>query len=427
MKQYNILVFPCGTEIANEIINALSHHKYFKVKLASSAGNSYCNYRDQKINILPFVNDEKFDEELSSIVKIEAIDFIIPAHDDVAFKLSEIEERLNLKVIGQSQEVNEIVRFKDKTYKYFQDILPIADVYENEEELEFPLFVKPKKGQGAQDSFLIQDENAFKDFRKQYKSDEFVWMEFLNDEEYTIDCFSDQGELLYAGGRTRERMTRGISVQSTFVKDQGLSSSFNEFATKISQKLNLHGLWFYQMKKDKNGQLKLLEIGPRVSGTMMLNRSRGVNFIELALFQKIGFDVEVIFNDIEISLGRALLPKYKTNISYTNLYIDFDDTLFLDEKEINTDVMKLIFQSKNEGKKVYLITKNQKNNLAKTLHSFGITQIFDDILHLDAKDTKVNYMKKESLLVDDSFVERKEAITHGHYAFSNDAIAVLIK
>ena len=427
MKTYNILVFPCGTEIANEVINSLKFHKYFKVKFASSEKMSYCNFHGEKIHPLPYVTNENFLNDLTKIIEEEEISFIIPAHDDVAYALSQIQDDIAAKVIGQSKEVNEIVRFKDKTYDYFRKILPIANTYEKEEEIVFPIFVKPKRGQGSQDSFLLEGQKAFSAFKAKYPIDDFVWMEYLDGEEYTIDCFSDNGDVLYAGGRTREKMTRGISVQSTFVTDKELQKEFYDFAKTISQKLKMHGLWFYQMKHDREGELKLLEIGPRVSGTMMLNRARGVNFVELSLFQKLGFSVEVIVNDIEVSLGRALVPKYKTNIEYDNLYIDFDDTLFLEEKYINTDVMRLIFQAKNANKNVYLITKNKKNNLTKVLHQFGISHIFDDIIHISDTDKKVKYMKKNSLLIDDSFQERKEAVNNGLYAFGNDAIGVLIK
>jgi hypothetical protein len=426
MKVYNVLVFPCGTEIANEIIHALKYNKYFKVKLASSEKMSYCNFRNQHIHFLPYVTNENFLRELKKIVSEENIDFIVPAHDDVAFALSQIEDDIEINIIGQNVKINEIVRFKDKTYAYFKDTLPIADMYEKESDIVFPIFVKPKRGQGSQDSFLIKDQSEFDRFKALYRADDFVWMEYLEGEEFTIDCFSDNGELLYAGGRTREKMTRGISVQSTFVTDSILNEQFQIYADIISRKMQMHGLWFYQMKRDINGSLKLLEIGSRVSGTMMLNRARGVNFVELALFQKLGFSVEVVFNNMEVSLGRALVPKYKTNLEYENLYIDFDDTLFLDESYINADLMKLIFQAKNENKKVYLITKNKKNNLTKALHQFGISHIFDDILHINDTDKKVHYMKQNSLLVDDSFQERKEAIKSGFYAFGNDALDVLI-
>lgn len=239
--------------------------------------------------------------------------------------------------------------------------------------------------------------------------------------------FSDNGNVLYAGARTREKTTRGISVQSTFITDTSFNTQFKKYADIISQNLNMHGVWFYQMKFDKNQELKLLEIGPRVSGTMMLNRARGVNFIELALYQKLGFDVEVVFNDIEISLARALVPIYKHNINYDNLYIDFDDTLLLEEKFINPELMRLIFQVKNEEKKVYLITKNKKFNLAKILHKFGITNIFDEIIHIHENKKKIDYMKMNSILVDDSFVERKEAKLAGHYVFGLDNFNILME
>jgi hypothetical protein len=424
MKQYNVLIFPCGTEIANEIINSLAYHKYFNMKFASSEGKSYCDFRNKSINILPFVTDENFIESLQHLINKKNIDFIIPAHDDVAFTLSYIQDQIKAQVIGQDKRVNDIVRFKDKTYEYFMDSLPIAAIYNKTEDITFPLFVKPKRGQGSQDSFLIEDKNEFNIFQKKYDCDTFVWMEYLNGSEFTIDCFSDDGKLLYSGARTREKMTRGISVQSTFIEDKTLQAEFKSYATVISKKLNMHGLWFFQMKFNNEGHLKLLEVGPRVSGTMMLNRARGVNFVELALFQKLGFQVEVVFNDIQVSLARALVPTYKTDIEYKNLYIDFDDTLLIDEKYINPDIMRLIFQAKNQDKNIYLITKNKKNNLTKILHKFGIVYIFDDIIHIKEDDHKIKYMKKKSLLIDDSFQERKEAIMNSCYAYGNDSFSI---
>ncbi len=428
MKQYNILIFPCGTEIANEIINSLINHKYFKLLFASSEGSSYCNFRGKEISILPYVTDDTFANELNKLISKKQIDFIIPAHDDVAFALSQIENTIESKVIGQSKMVNDIVRFKDVTYKHFKNILPLGEVFEHEpKNSDFPVFTKPIKGQG---SFNIQKLNTLNDYNNfflNHKRDDFIVMELLTDEEFTIDCFSDKGNVLYFGARTREKTTRGISIQSTFVADKNLNEQFRKYTQIISQNLNMHGVWFYQMKFDKNNELKLLEIGPRVSGTMMLNRARGVNFIELALYQKLGFDVEVVFNDIEISLARALVPIYKHNINYDNLYIDFDDTLLLDEKIINPELMKLVFQAKNEEKKVYLISKNKKFNLAKILHKFGITNIFDEIIHIHDNEKKIDYMKMNSLLVDDSFAERKEAKLAGHYVFSLDDFNILMK
>ncbi len=422
------MVFPCGTEIANEIINSLKNHKYFKVKYASSEEMSYCNFRDGTIHILPYVSDKSFLDELNRLISLEQIDFIIPAHDDVAYELSLIESSIKANVIGQNKEINQIVRFKDVTYTYFKDLIPLAKYnIEIRNENDFPVFVKPKRGQGSQDSFKIKSNNEYETFIQKYDVNNFVVMEYLSGDEFTIDCFSHNGDLLYFGARTREKTTRGISILSTFVSEDNLNSEFLNYATIISRNLNMHGIWFFQMKFDNNKKLKLLEIGPRVSGTMMLNRARGINFVELALYQKLGFNVEIIFNNINISLARALVPRYKHNLKFENLYIDFDDTLFLEEKYINSDIMKLIFQMKNENKKINLITKNKKNNLYKTLHNFGIENIFDKIIHISEQDKKFNYIEKNSLLIDDSFQERKEAIQNGIHAIGIDIISICFK
>lgn len=426
MKQYNILVFPCGTEIANEILNSLTNHKYFNVILASSEKNSYCNFRNININYIPYVDDFLFKSKLLNIIDKQNIDFIIPAHDDVAYQLSIIPE-IESMIIGQNSFINNIVRFKDKTYEYFKDTSLIANTYQTEKDIIFPCFTKPKKGQGAKNAFLLKDIQEYKIFLQSYDKNKFIFMEFLNGDEFTIDCFSHNGEILYSGARTREKMIRGIAVQSTYVNNDILQKKFFKFASIINNKLKLQGIWFFQMKLNKDNELKLLEIGPRVSGSMMLNRSRGINFVELAIYQKLKFDVEIIYNNIEISLARALVPIYKHNIQFDILYVDFDDTLLIDEKYINSNLIKLIFQTKNKDKKVILITKNNKNNLSKILHKFGITNIFDDIIHINKNDNKVNYMKENSLLIDDSFLERKKAILSGFYALGIDNLNVIIK
>lgn len=246
MKQYNVLVFPCGTEIANEIISALENNKYFRLYFSSSDDRTYCNYLGKPVYKLPYVNEVNFISELRDLVNRLKIDFIIPANDDVALILSQTED-LEPIVVGQSREVNEIVRFKDKTYEYFSDILPIAKIYKCEEDLEFPIFVKPKRGHGSKKSFVIKNMREFRSFKELYSFDDFVYMEFLEGDEFTIDCFSDNGNLLYSGARLRERIKRGISVQSAYVTDDKLQKIFRNFAEKISNKLNLHGLWFYQM------------------------------------------------------------------------------------------------------------------------------------------------------------------------------------
>lgn len=428
MNQYNILVFPCGTEIANEVISSIKNHKYFKLFYASSEKLSYCNFIGNKIYQLPYVSDKSFLSSLNELISKLRIDFIIPAHDDVAYELSKNSKKINSKIIGQSFEVNNIVRFKDKTYDFFKNILPIPKIYNDiPKKNDFPVFVKPKRGQGSLNALSLKNLDEFESFFKTHSRDDFVVMELLTGKEFTIDCFSHNEELLYFGARTRDKTMKGITVVSSFVNEDSLNKEFKKYANTISKELKMHGVWFFQMKYDKNNKLKLLEIGPRVAGSMILNRMRGVNFIELAIYQALGMDIKVNVNPVyDLRMGRALHSIFKTDIKYNNLYIDFDDTLLLDEKHLNIDLMKLIFKAKNEDKKIYLITKNKKNNLTKILHKFGIMHIFDEIIHLYENQKKIDFMKKNSVLIDDSFKERTEALDAGIYSFDVNSINVLL-
>lgn len=429
MNKKNVLVFPSGTEIANEIINSLKNHKSYNLIFASSADVDYSSFLPNDRYHLPYVNDEKFLDKIKDLIEKENISYIVPAHDDAAYYLSKLENLINAQVIGQSFAINDIVRFKDKTYDNLKGIVPIAQIFDDElpKETDFPVFVKPKKGQGSFDSVKLNNLIEFDNFFSTRVINDYVIMEYLVGEEFTIDCFSEKGKLIYFGVRTREKVIKGISVLSSLVADELLKQQLQEHASHISNFLGMHGLWFFQMKLNKNDDLRLLEIASRVSGTMMLNRVLGVNFVELAILQKQGYEnLSIAYNDIQLSLARALTPIYKHNIVYDNLYIDFDDTLFLDEQKINIDLMKLIFDAKNRKINVYLITKNRKNNLAKTLNNFGISNIFDDIYHLSQNEDKTKFMKKNSILIDDSFHERKNAIDKGFLSFSVDNFYILI-
>lgn len=416
-----VLVFPAGTEIANEIIASLNNNKTYEVVLASSEFPSYADFRNKPVHYLPFVSDISFCNQLKDLIRKESILFIVPAHDDVAYKLSKIQDNLQVKVIGQSYFANSIVRFKDKTYEFFKNKIPIGKIYNNKNEIDlFPIFVKPKKGQGSLDSHKINSTSDLNDFFLKRKIDDFVLMEFFSGKEYTVDCFSENGEIVYFGARSRDKTLKGISVISTYVNNSDLNKEIESYANVISKELEMHGVWFFQMMYDENQQLRLLEIAPRVSGSMMLNRARGMNFIEAALYQAEGFKINPAINNVNVSIGRALKSVCKHNYEFDNLYVDFDDTLYLDERKINSDLMKFIFDCKNENKKIYLITKNKKRNLTEILRVFGISNIFDKIIHLDAIDIKADRMMENSLLIDDSFFERKKAIDFGHHALSID-------
>ena len=81
--------------------------------------------------------------------------------------------------------------------------------------------------------------------------------------------------LLYFGPRKRADIKMGIAFKSLEVSDK---SEFEHIAQIINEKLNLRGLWFFQLKLNSKNELKLLEISSRISTTMGVSTSQRNKF-----------------------------------------------------------------------------------------------------------------------------------------------------
>lgn len=418
----NVLVFPCGSEIGLEVNRALSKSKHFRLFGASSTPDHgrlvYQNY----IENVPFVTNSNFISSINDICVKNKIDFIVPAHDSVVLSLSENAANLKAKVVTSCYETCKLCRSKRDTYLKFIDVVPVPKVYNINDCIQFPVFLKPDVGQGAKGTYKANRPEDI--LYHTSKDNTLMVLEYLPGKEYTIDCFTNKdGNLLFCEGRCRERINNGITNSSKLVKND----KFKEIAEKINSALSFRGMWFFQVKEDLNNQLTLMEISPRIAGTMGLFRTMGVNFVELSLFDQMDMDVDILFNEIDIELDKALSLKYKLKRDYQNVYIDFDDTIICDGV-INTDVMKYLYQASNDGKRIILLTKH-KGNVIDSLEGHKIhPRLFNSIVHIQPKEKKSDYIKFEnSIFIDDSFSERKSVHeAHKIPVFSVDAIEALI-
>ncbi|MBR5304135.1 MAG: ATP-grasp domain-containing protein [Candidatus Gastranaerophilales bacterium] len=423
MNKKNVLIFPCGSEIGLEINKALANDIHFEMYGASSLADHgkfvYKNY----IEGIPFVDDENFICKIKEVCTKFNIDFIIPAHDSVVLKLAQHKDEFGkVEIITSLIETCEIARSKKKTYEALKDIIITPKVYDiKNSNIDFPVFIKPDVGQGSKGAKKINNQ---KELENAYdENNDIIISELLPGEEYTIDCFTNsKGKLLFAKGRIRKRINNGIAVNTTPVDNP----EFEKIAQKINSKLKFRGMWFFQLKRNNDDRLSLLEIAPRIAGTMGLYRRLGVNFVLLALYDAMGYEVEIIENKFNLEIDRALYTSCKHNIDYKTVYIDFDDTI-INQNGVNTDVIKFLYQAKNENKEIVLITKHEKD-VKETLGQYLLNEkLFDKIIHIDKSQEKYAFMdKNNSIFIDDSYIERKKVLDNLSVpVFGIDAIDTL--
>ncbi len=407
MSKFNVLVFPGGTEIGLEINRALRASKEITLFSAGLAISNHAPFVFKRHFELPSIYDEGWIDALNLLIEGKKIDFIFPAYDDIIVALATHAHKIKAQVISSPLETCLITRSKLKTYNFFKNILPTPTIYKQIEEIEsYPIFIKPDIGQGSQGTALIYSSEQLHFLIKEAVSREkqLVIMEYLPGPEYTIDCFTHRKQgLLYCSARERIRTKNGISMASRHLSNP----IFLEFAKVISQHLEFYGAWFFQLKQDAAGSYKLLEIAPRIAGTMALSRVHGVNFPLLSLYEALETPLQISTHNLSVEIDRALTNRYKYGFTFDVLYIDLDDTLIIDDA-VNLDAIRLIYQCINKDIRVVLLTRH-KNNLTETLNRYHLSTLFDEVIHINDGTSKAKFIRgQNAIFVDDSFRERQE-------------------
>lgn len=421
-----LLVFPCGSEVALEIHRSLRYSTHFELLGASSVPDHGKFVYDRYIGDVPFHNHPEFIPKIKAIVDKEKIDAIFPAMDAVARTLKSHEKELGCLVIGSANETTAICASKSATYLSLAEHVQCprwsADLNRIQ---EYPVFLKPDEGYGSRNVHLASSRKQAEKFLEDHSGTRFVFCEYLPGDEFTIDCFSNRdGQLLFHGTRQRARVSNGISVNT--MESRKHQHAFLAAAIAINEKLKPRGAWFFQMKENACGEPVLLEVAARLGGSSSYFRAKGINFALLSAFDAFDYKVNVDPNDYDVELDRALGSRYKMDVTYERAYIDFDDCLLLGEK-VNPELVKFIFQARNKGIEVFLITRHERD-INETLKKFRLSDIFDAVIHIKNRDPKSKYIdQKSSIFIDDSFAERSEVKNKlGIPVFSPDMIEMLV-
>ena len=415
-------MFPGGSEIGLEIQKSLKDCKEIILYSANSNIPNHAPHVFKRHVTIPDIYSDNWISLLNEYIDAHEIDYIFPAYDDVIEALAQNADSLNARIISSPLSTCLVCRSKLETYKIFKDLMPVPRVFNKLSDVDsFPVFVKPDKGQSSKNACKVSNLEMLKALMNDIPG--LIIMENLPGKEYTVDCFSHRRQgLLFCSGRERISIKNGISMVSKPVNND----LFLEYAKIISEKLTFHGAWFFQVKYDGTDNLKLLEIAPRVSGTMATHRVSGINFPQLSIYEMEDFDLEIMMNNYKVEINRALTNRYQHDIKYNNIYVDLDDTLILNEK-LNIQLIGFLYQSLNADCKIILITKTI-NDIEAVLNQYRIRQLFDEVICLTKEDSKADYIKPESsIFIDDSYSERKSvADALGIPTFDCSMIEVLI-
>ncbi|MGA9583169.1 MAG: ATP-grasp domain-containing protein [Allosphingosinicella sp.] len=403
MEPRRVLVFPAGTEIGLEIGRSLRHCKEAVVIGAVSPGSNPGRFAFAHLVEIPAAGAEGRLEAVERICADERIDYLYPANDDVILALAGRETIGGAAIVLPGREACEITRFKSRTYERLRDVVRVPRIFTYDEALgRLPVFVKPDRGAGSVGTSLAQTPEAL--VQAVAALPDPLICEYLPGEEFTIDCFSDRERgLLFAGARVRLRLKNGIAVHTRTVD----LPEAREIAARIGEALAMRGAWFFQLRRAADGELALLEVAPRIPGSMSAHRVKGINFPLLSLFEMERLPISILEQPYEVEVDRVLSNRYRTDLDYDSVYLDFDDTLFV-KGRVNMIALQFVHQCIERGKPVYLITRHGRV-IEETLAEHRMPTLFDAVFHLTKGERKSDYIESDkAIFVDDSYGERAQ-------------------
>ncbi|TDG11615.1 ATP-grasp domain-containing protein [Seongchinamella unica] len=404
----NILIFPAGSEIGLEIHASLKHNKHFSTFAASSIpSHANCVFPDSE-HILPHISDSGFIDGLNQLLTELEIDYIFPAHDEVILALAKSSQRLAAELLCVPWEICQLTQYKANTYTALSEEAFVPRCYSQATEIDnYPVFRKPSRGQNSIGAHIVDDATHLQSIDKPFK--DHVITEYLPGREYTVDCFSTRsGELLFCQPRERLRTKYGISMHSLTTSDH--AQRISEIARKLVSRLGIFGGWFFQVREDKLGVPKLLEVAPRIAGTSVSARFGGVNLAALTIYDAMGIPVSVIKNDLNVEIERSIANRVVAREEFDSLVIDLDDTLITPDNRVCIKVLSLIYQYRETNRPVTLVSRHARD-IRQTLDQHCLSSLlFDSIVHLQSGEPKSDHMpvKGRTLFVDDAFAERLE-------------------
>ena len=285
--------------------------------------------------VVPEKKDSKYINAILEICRDEKITTVIPQYTDELFLMSENIKRfgnLGIKVlVTEDTDKLRIANCKSELYKYFKrksfipeytlvsDIDSIKNAVYELGYPSVPVCIKPAQGEGGRGFRIISSEKVdifnesavspklsleayLESIRNLDSIPELLVTEYLPGKEYSVDCVCKNGTPYICIPRQRIETAMGVSSVSLIEKNEKLISYSKEVISSLNLSYNIN----IQFKYSKEGKPMLIEINPRVSGSLVANYGAGINMLEAAL--RLAYDMPL--GNTEIKWGTKMIRQW---------------------------------------------------------------------------------------------------------------------
>jgi len=276
-----------------ELINNFkkSLHKDSKIIATSNSNTAPALYFADKQYVVPNVTDKEYIPIILDICVnngIKAVMTLIDHEIEILAANKEKFKEIGVEVLTPDLETAIVCYDKYKMYEHlkqngiktittYKDFDDFSKDYE-EKKCVFPLFVKPRTGNGSIGARKIDNYDELKTICN--REHDLIIQEFMDGVESDVDVYIDtiSGKVVSIFAKEKLAKTIGGTLKGISFKDEKLYTAVEKVASKFKFCGPTDMEFFYQ-----NGEYYLSEINPRFSAAYGHAYECGVDFIKLIM------------------------------------------------------------------------------------------------------------------------------------------------
>lgn len=323
-SQINILI-PSGGFASRDLLEHIVHHQQGNYRLVMTDMNPEIGTKAlaSKFYTAPATAHENYLSFILEVCQKESIHVVMPgksadarffATNEALFKekgiaitlspqetIFETTDKFRAISVLQKQGLNLSNSIEVNTIEQFEDSVRVLGYPEK------PVCIKPSKypegsGRGfriidnsqnihrrmfweqTSELYYVSKEQVLTAMKHEVEFPPLLVMEYLPDEEYSVYCFCDQGVPVYIV--PNKRIT--LYQMSTLEAVVDFNKEIIELSRKICSVFHFEYMINIQLKYSKDRVPNLIEINPRLAGTIMLPVRAGVDMVHFAIQKALG-------------------------------------------------------------------------------------------------------------------------------------------
>lgn len=321
-----------GAPGAAGILKCLKADPQIEIVTADANPESAGHYLSHDFVLIPKADDPSFIDTVVAICREKNIHVILPlvtrelmhfARHSNVFEMAgtriSITPPASLEIAINKSRLYEFLQWRGIEVPDFRIVETVFQFIQALEELGYPdkpVCFKPSLSNGSRGFRILSESIDEADLLFNHKPAQ-TWMkkadairilssapfpellvsEYLPGPEFSVDCLCNNGEARLILPRLRKKMINGITVEGAFVKEEAIMA----YCTRIIHELKLQGNIGIQVKQAVGGNYQLLEINPRVQGTISAGLGAGINLPLLAIKQALG--IPILPEELQVKWG----------------------------------------------------------------------------------------------------------------------------